>query len=688
MSSDLGFRKDPDTDFRDASELTAEEAREQAEALRDGIDYHDYRYYVRNDPVISDAVYDRLFARLRELEEEFPELDSPTSPTKRVGAPPVDELERREHAAPMKSLEAVLEEEEVAGFLGRVRDRLGSRDVSFTVEPKFDGLSVELAYREGELEYGATRGDGRYGEDVTRNLRTIGAVPLRLRAEADPPRFLAVRGEVLMPLSGFQRLNRERVERGEEPFANPRNAAAGTVRQLDPSMVSGKPLTAFFYEVLEIRGEAPGDHWGMLRRFPDWGLRVSPRNRRVSTLSEISDYHEELAKERNDIDWEMDGVVIKVSDYAAREKLGARQRSPRWALAWKFEPRREVTRLREIAVQVGRTGKLTPVALLAPVEVGGVTVSRASLHNADEVRRKDLREGDRVRVKRAGDVIPEVVERLPEPGRKRGEPFEMPEECPVCGRQVEREGAYHYCPGGLSCRAQLVGSIVHYASREAMDIDHLGEETARDLVERGMVRDIADLYHLEAEDLESLEGFAERSARLLADAIGSAREARLDRFLYALGIRHVGSHLARVLASSLGDLDSVRRATAEELRTIGEIGPETASGVESFFADPDNSRVLDRLLEAGVEVGGMETVEGGPLSGLTFVFTGGLEGIAREEAVAAVEARGGRATSGVSSRTDYLVVGEDPGSKLEDAREEESVEIISEGRFREMLEEG
>ncbi len=684
----MDFRHNPKTDFRDPEDLSKDEAAEQVEALREGIEYHDYLYYVKSDPEVSDATYDRLFSRLQELEEAFPDLDSPNSPTKRVGAPPADELERREHTRVMLSLDAVMERDEVREFHRRVREKVGRSENMYTLEPKFDGLSVEVVYRDGELDCGTTRGDGRTGEDITRNLRTIGALPLRLRREADPPSFLAVRGEVIMPREGFQELNRERVERGEDAFANPRNAAAGIVRQLDPSKVADKPLTIFFYEILEVEGADPDSHWDTLKRFGEWGLQTSGHNRRGSTLEDLAGFHSRMSGSRDDLGFEIDGVVIKLDDYGAREEMGTRQRSPRWAVAWKFEPKKEVTRLRDIVVQVGRTGKLTPVALLDPVDVGGVTVSRATLHNAGEVERKDARPGDKVRVKRAGDVIPEVVERIREPGRERAEPFEMPGECPVCGSEVFREGAYHYCPGGLSCRAQLKGSLVHYASREAMDIDHLGEETAKALIEREMVEDIADLYGLKTEQLEELEGFAERSASQLHDAIQSAKSPRLDRFLYALGIRHVGRHVAGVLAGELGDLDSVRKASADRLREIDEIGPEIADSIAGFFGDGKNTEVLDRLLDAGVEPRPVKGGSEGPLEGVSVVFTGGLEGCTRSKARRRVEDLGGRVTDSVSSNTDYLVVGDDPGSKLEDARDEGSVEILDEEGFEDLLKDG
>ncbi|HZD54896.1 MAG TPA: NAD-dependent DNA ligase LigA, partial [Candidatus Aquicultoraceae bacterium] len=494
MSPRKDLRRGPPSRWKESGGLSEEEAEREIRELREAIEHHDHRYYVMNRPEISDSAYDRLFARLEELEEAFPKFRSPVSPTQRVGADAVDELRKVEHAADMLSLNAVLEEKGAEEFDDFVRRRAGGGKIAYSAEPKFDGVSVEAVYEDGAFLRGATRGDGHVGEEISENLKTVRSVPLRLRnGRADPPPFLSVRGEVLMSRSGFRAMNKERVARGEEPFANPRNAAAGTLRQLDPKNVRDKPLFAIFYEVLYVEKRKFSTHREALDLFPGWGLPTSPENRLLSSLAEVKEYRGKLLDKRDRLDYEIDGIVLKVDDYGQREALGERHRSPRWALAWKFPPRREVTRVEEIVVQVGRLGMLTPVALLAPVDVGGVTVSRATLHDEDQVRKKDVRPGDRVKVARAGDVIPEILG-VEEKGKKRGKKFSMPGKCPACGSKVFREGAYVFCPAGLSCPAQLVGRIRHYGSREAMDIEGLGEETIRDLARRGMVKDMADLY--------------------------------------------------------------------------------------------------------------------------------------------------------------------------------------------------
>lgn len=682
MTAKPDFKKHPKTEFKDARSLSKKEARQQMEAVRLGIDYQDFRYYVKNDPVISDAAYDKLFRRLEELEEAFPDLAAEDSPAQRVGAEPADELESAEHAAPMLSLRAVLEEDEVERFGELVRRHADGKEAAFVAEPKFDGVSIEAVYEKGRYRRGATRGDGRTGEDVTANLKTIRMLPLRLQGEEDAPDFLSVRGEVYFGKREFQDLNKRLTERGDRAFANPRNAASGTLRRLDPREVARKPLAIVFYDILETSDGDFTSHWDELDQLARWGLRTDEHNTRCGSIEEIRRFHRRLAEGRDDLPYDIDGIVIKVDDRSLWHALGTRHRSPRWALAWKFQPRREVTRLSDIVVQVGMTGVLTPVAMLDPVDVGGVTVSRATLHNEDEVRRKDIRTGDKVRVARAGDVIPEVVERIKEPGRKRSEEFVMPRKCPVCNSKVVREGAYHLCPAGLSCPPQLVGHIVHYGSKEALDIAGLGKETARHLVDKELVRDLADLYRLEADDLLRLEGFSEKSARKLHHAIQGAKRPPLDRFLFAQGIRHVGRRVARDLAQAFGSLDAIRRADTEE---VGEIGPVIGRSVQQFFGDKATRDVLERLQQAGLKVQDMPS-EGKdqPLAGKTFVFTGNLKNHTRDEAKDRVEGLGARATSSVSGKTDYVVVGDNPGSKLDDAREND-VDILDESAFEEML---
>ncbi|MDH7513390.1 MAG: NAD-dependent DNA ligase LigA [Clostridiales bacterium] len=683
----MDFKKNPRTTFKAVNKMTLKEARAEVEALREGVEYHNYLYYVKVQPAISDAVFDKLFRRLQELEEAFPELESPTSPTRKVGAPPLDRLTKVKHTSPMLSLNSALGEAEAEEFDRFIRRNTGTDAIAYVLEPKFDGFSVEVVYRNGVFEYGATRGDGETGEDISENLKTIRPLLLRLQEpKAEKlPGFLAVRGEVIMSKKAFQKLNKERVERGEAPFANPRNAAAGIMRQLDSKKVADKPLDIFFYEILKVEGMEFETHWQELQKFPQWGLKTDAHNSRCSSFTEIKAYREKLAAGREDFDYEIDGVVIKLDDLRLRERLGTRERSPRWAFAWKFPPKKEVTTLEDIVVQVGRTGMLTPVALLEPVDVGGVTVSRATLHNEDEVRKKDVRPGDKVRVARAGDVIPEVVERIDEPGRRRGKEFSMPKKCPVCGTEVMREGAYYFCPAGLSCPAQLIGHILHYACRNALNIEGLGDQIARQMVEREMVKDVADLYTLTVADILDLEGFAEKSAQNLYQAIQSAKQARLDRFVYALGIRHVGEHVARLLAEEFRSLDRLTRASREDMEKIHGIGTEIAQSVESFFAQEENRRVLEKIVRAGVRVEDMPVRrEGLILKGKTFVFTGELENYTREKAKEIVESLGGRASSSVSGATDYVVAGRNPGSKLEEAKKR-GVAVIDEAEFSKII---
>ncbi len=679
----MNYKQNPDTDFKPVDELSENEAQKQIEALREGIEYHDYRYYVKNDPAISDAKYDKLFHRLEDLEREFPKYKSEDSPTQKIGGRPMDKLKKVKHARKMLSLNASIEEGEIKDFYDDVNDAVDSP--KFTLEPKFDGLSVEIIYKKGKLQRAATRGDGKTGEDITDNVKTIGSVPLRLRKEGDIPKYLAVRGEIYMPKDGFREINKKLTEKGENAFANPRNAAAGMVRQLDPKNVADKPLDIFFYDIMKIKGVKINDHSEAIAKLPEWGLKINDDMKSAKSFKKIKKYHEKMAERRDDLDYEIDGIVIKLNDLEKRKKMGARHRSPKWAHAWKFEPRREVTRLREIVVQVGRTGMLTPVALLDPVNVGGVTVSRATLHNRDEVRKKDLRSGDKVRVVRAGDVIPEVEERIKERGRKRGKKFKMPKQCPVCDTDIIREGAYFICPNHLACPAQVKGNIEHYASRDAMNIDHLGEETVSDLVDNHGVEDVSDLYKLDKNDLEELEGFAEKSAINLYESIQNAKEARLDRFLYALGIRHCGRHISQVVARQFRTLDNIRNAKKRDFKKIDEIGPEIATSLYEFFNDENNLDVIDELLDQGVEVDDMPGEEEQPLEGKKFVFTGGLADFTRDEAKRTVEDLGGRATSSVSGETDYLVAGEAPGSKLDDAKDEEDVEIIDENEFKKLI---
>ena len=672
--ADNPYVEAPDTDFAPAAGLSEEQAREQAELLREAIRYHDHRYYVEADPLVGDRTYDALFARLRELEEAF-DLDREGSPTQRVGGEPVDELDTVEHVAPMLSVGQSGEAADVRAFDERVRGEVG--EVEYFCEPKFDGLSVEVVYEDGRYERAATRGDGEVGDDVTAQVRTIPSVPERLRG--DYPDRLAVRGEVYMPREAFQEYNRERVERGEDPFANPRNAAAGTLRQLDPAVVADRPLAVFFFSVLASTvGFATSA--GVYERLPAWGLRTTDRAELVEDVEAAIDYRDRLLAARDQLDFEVDGVVLKVNDRAACERLGTTSRAPRWAFAYKFPARSGETTVRDIVVQVGRTGRLTPVALLDPVEVSGVQVSRASLHNPEEIRRLGVGVGDGVRVERAGDVIPDVVEVL-DGGNGH---FEFPETCPACGSPVEREGPLAFCTGGLACPAQLERAIEYYASREALEIEGLGEKAVEQLVEAGLVESLPDLYELTVGDLQELEGWGETSAENLVREIAATTEPALADFLTALGIPEVGDTTARALSRAFGTFEAVREASEDQLRDVEDVGPTVAAEARDFFDSERNAAVIDGLLEH-VDPQPADTGDGEALAGETFVFTGALERFTRSDAQELVERHGGSATSSVSGNTDYLVVGEDPGRTKQEDAEAEEVPQLDEEEFLELL---
>lgn len=657
-------------EFDGTDEITEDEAREQVELLREAVEYHDYRYYVENDPVVADKTYDALYDRLEKVEDEFGLVDQ-SSPTRRVGGAPLDELESREHVVEMLSLDSSEEEDEVRAFDERVRETVG--EVDYHVEPKFDGLSVELVYDDGVLEAAVTRGDGVVGDEVTANLRTVRSVPLRLR---EAPERLVVRGEVLMPKDGFQELNRRRVERGDEPFANPRNAAAGTVRQLDPSVVADRPLDVYAYDIMETTAEV-GSQSEAVGLLEELGFLVDEESRLVDGIGGFVEYRDELLGRRDELGYEIDGVVAKVESFDARERLGSTATHPRWAFAYKFPAKTDETRVAGIAVQVGRTGKLTPVVLLEPVDVDGVTISRASLHNEKQARELGVSEGARVEVERAGDVIPQVKEVIEDGDGS----FRMPESCPACGSEVVQEDEHHYCTGGVGCPAQLQGRLEHYASRDAADIEGMGEEVVATLVDEGLVSELPHLYDLTVDDLRALKGFGGKSARKLVDEIEESKEVSLASFLTGLGIRHVGKERAARLADSM-DLDGLREADANDLRRVEDVGPEVAETVAGFF-EGRGGTVVEELLERGVEPESKETGGSDVLEGQSFVFTGSVEGYTRRELTDELERHGANVTSSVSSATDYLVVGENAGdTKLKDAQEH-GVEKLDEKEFRE-----
>jgi len=664
------------------SELTPAQ---RALELREALDYHNHRYYVDDNPEISDAAYDRLFTELLALERAYPELQTPDSPTQRVGAQAQTAFQPVTHGVPMLSLGNVFSEEELIEFDQRIRERLRREDISYVAEPKLDGLAISLRYERGVFVQAATRGDGVTGEDVTANVRAIRTCPARLLG-ADIPSSLEVRGEVYMPRAGFIALNETQKAQGARPFANPRNAAAGSLRQLDPTVSAKRPLSLFCYAVGRVEGGAPPDSQSqMLSWLEGLGLPVNPERATVVGYAGCLRYYEDLAKRRALLPYEIDGVVYKVNKTQDQRVLGELSRQPKWAIAHKFPAEEAVTQVVSIEVQVGRTGALTPVAVLEPVAVGGVMVSHATLHNPEELARKDVRVGDFVRVRRAGDVIPEIVSVLLERRPPQAESFIFPEQCPVCGSSVLREeGVIARCAGGLTCAAQRRESIRHFASRRALDIEGLGDKLIAQLVDSDRIRTVADLYTLSEPELAQRERMGDKSAAKIVAAIARSCETRLPRFLYGLGIPQVGEATALALAQEFGDLPELMEASIERLTRVADVGPIVAQAIATFFADRHNREVIAALIEAGVRWPKMEKRVPGALAGKTIVLTGTLAGMTRDEAKAALVARGAKVVGSVSKRTDWVVVGDDSGSKADRAREL-GIACLTEAEFQTLL---
>jgi len=646
--------------------------KQRAKQLRDELNFHNYRYYVLDDPEIPDVEYDRLLRQLQKLEEDHPELVTPDSPTQRVGHEPVAGFAEVRHLEPMLSLGNAFSADELSEFDRRVRDRLGvDEDIDYVAEPKMDGAAVSLLYVNGLLVRGATRGDGASGEEITHNVRTIRSIPLRLRGES-VPQSLEVRGEVYISKEGFEKLNEAARESGNKQFVNPRNAAAGGLRQMDPRLTAKRRLEFYAYGIGGHEGvKLPERHSEVLKLLADWGLRISPLNEVVRGMTGCQDFYKRIQSERESLPYEIDGVVFKVDRLDYQSQLGFVSRAPRWAIAQKFPAHEEMTILREIEFQVGRTGALTPVARLEPVFVGGVTVSNATLHNIDELRRKDVRAGDTVVVRRAGDVIPEVVSVVLARRPADTNPVDLPRECPICGSQVVREAgeAVARCSGGLFCPAQRKEALRHFASRRALDIEGLGTKLVDQLVDSGLVRTPADIFTLDAETLSGLERMGSKSATNLVEAIAQSKQTTLPRFLYALGIREVGEVTAKSLAMHYPDLERLSAASQEELQEVDDVGPVVAANVRTFFEQDHNREVIDALLTSGVCWPTQSEPETGDrFAGKTFVLTGTLEGMTREQAKELIEKQGGRVTGSVSRKTDFVVYGKDPGSKLSKAK--------------------
>ncbi len=664
------------------------DARQELEKLKEEINYHNVRYYRDDDPEISDAQYDDLLRKLTKLEDEHPELVTTDSPTQRVGAAPLEKFEKRKHMVAMLSLGNAMNEDETRKFDGRVKRNLETSEaINYMAEPKIDGLGINLVYENGALAWAATRGDGETGEDVTENIKTIKRIPLRLVGE-DAPDTVEIRGEVYIPVSSFQEINKRRVEEGEKVFANPRNAAAGSLRQLDPAITASRNLSIFCYHLGEmINGPELKTQKDLLDQLLKWGLPVNGQARFCQDVEETISYYRALIDERENLDYEVDGAVLKVNDIALQQELGERSRAPRWAIAIKFPARQETTVINDITINVGRTGALTPTAELSPVEVGGVMVARATLHNQDEISRKDVRVGDKVLIQRAGDVIPEVVKFIDDGKHDDRPKYIIPDTCPACGATADRpEGEAVLRCININCPAQMKEKIEHFASRGAMNIDGLGEKLVEQFFEEGLVKNIAELYKLEKDQLVNLERMGDKSAKNLLDAIEKSKDIPLARFLFALGIRHVGEHVARVLADEFGDLYKVMNVDVETLINVPEVGPEVASSVYAFSQKDENKRLVEALLSAGVKPKSVRKIiiEDSPFKDKKVVLTGGLAKMSRKAAGEKVIELGGKVSKSVSKKTDLVVAGSDPGSKYEKAKKL-GVKIIDEEEFLKML---
>ncbi len=708
------------------NQISKTDAERRIKELRREVERHNYLYYMEDNPEISDTEYDELIQELKGLEALYPELVTPDSPTQRVSGSVAEGFKPVEHREPMMSIDNILTEEQAFEFDKRVKKFLGiqdttsheltqintnkvsansrelvAKDIEYTAEPKFDGVSASLTYEKGLLIRGATRGDGRVGEDVTTNIKTIKTIPLRISEKpSNPqsaihiPKLVEIRGEVVIPIEAFRKLNKELAEAGDpmgstvrqahgspQVFANPRNAASGALRQLDSSITARRPLDFYAWGVGEVIGYEFRTEWEIITKLREWGFKVEKRIMHCDSIEEAISYHHEIESIRDELPYEADGVVIKVDRKDYQRELGTTAKHPRWSIAYKFKPRQATTTIREITVQVGRMGLLTPVAELDPVKIGGITVSRATLHTEDIIREKDIRIGDTVLVERAGDVIPEVVKPIVERRTGKEKPFNIPVRCPSCKTRVEKEGSYYYCPN-LSCPAQLKGRIKHLASRRAFDIEGLGEKIVEQFIKEGLIKDLADIFYLKKEDFVDLERFADKSASNLEEEINKRKKIPFERFIYALSIRHVGERLSQIIAENFPNLEALMEASEESLIEIPAVGPEIAKSIFKFFREAENRKTIEKMISCGVEIQYKTQVKKGDrLKGQTIVFTGAFQSFTREEAKRLVEEGGGRVSSSVTKKTTYVVVGEDPGSKLDTAKSLE-ISVIDEEEFK------
>lgn len=664
-----------------------ENIKNRIKTLRNLIRQANYQYYVLDNPHISDAEYDKLMRELQQLEAENPQYITSNSPTQRVGATPVEKFNLVDHAIPLLSLDNAMNDGELQEFVERVyRNLPENNNIEFIAEPKIDGLAVELVYEDGIFVQGSTRGNGITGEDITQNLRTIKSIPLKLKDSSIAiPSVLEVRGEVYMDKNGFEKLNEFQLDNGNQPFANPRNAAAGSLRQLDSKITAQRPLNIFCYSMGRCEGVEFDFHLEFIETLPKWGFRTNPLIKKCKTVQEMLDFQHNLEKDRENLNYDIDGTVFKVNSINQQKELGVKSRSPRWAIAGKFKARQEITQIEEIKASVGRTGAITPVAVLKPVNVGGVTVTHATLHNQDEIDRKDIREKDWVVVQRAGDVIPQVVKSIPE--RRTGEEkqYHIPEDCPICGGEVIRleEEAKYKC-SNINCNARLKGSIRHFVSKNAMDIDGFGDKLTEILVDEKIITSIADIYKITKEQIANLDRQGEKSADNLIRSIENSKTTTLARFLHGLGIANVGQFLGKLLEKEFGSLENLMQASLDRLNSIDQIGPIVAESIFSFFANKKKQQTIQQLLTSGITFESKNTAVGSSLSGKTFVLTGSLEKMKRSDAKKKIEEKGGKVTSAISQKTDYLVCGENPGSKLKKAQDL-SVKVISENEFQELL---